>query len=71
VVLTLRGDPKAKKLLQATTTPRGEFSFRVPPTPATYVVKASLKGFKPDEKEATISGEDRLDVTLTLVPESK
>ena len=62
---------KTKKLQQAVTTPRGEFSFRVPPTAATYLVKASLKGFKPDEKEAVVAGEDHLDVTLTLVPESK
>lgn len=67
VTLSLKG----KKLQQALTTPRGEFSFRVPPTAATYLVKASFKGFKPDEKEAAVSGEDHLDVTLTLIPESK
>jgi hypothetical protein len=71
VTLTLRDDPKSKKLQQSVTTPRGEFSFQVPPTPATYIVKASLKGFRPDQKEAAVSGEARIDVTLTLVPESK
>jgi hypothetical protein len=71
VVLTLKGDPKSKKLQQAVANFRGEFAFRVPPTPATYVVKASLKGFHPEEKEAVISGEERIEVTLTLTPESK
>ena len=71
VTLTLRDDPKAKKLQQEVSNPRGEFSFQVPAAPATYLVKASLKGFHPDQKEAAISGEDRVEVTLTLVPESK
>jgi len=71
VVLMLRGDPKAKKLQQAVSSPRGEFAFRVPPEPATYVVKASAKGYQAEEKEAVISGEERVEVTLTLVPESK
>jgi hypothetical protein len=71
VTLTLQGDPKAKKLQQAITSPRGEFAFRVPPTPATYVVRASLKGFQAESKEAMVSGEERVEVTLTLTPESK
>jgi Carboxypeptidase regulatory-like domain len=71
VILTLRSGPKAKKLSQAVTSPRGEFSFRVPPDPATYVVKASFKGLQPEEKEAAVSGPVRIDVTLTLSAESK
>jgi hypothetical protein len=71
VTLTLRDDPRGKKLQQAVTTPRGEFLFRVPPRPAAYIVKAELKGFFPDEKEAAVSGEDRIEVTLTLVPKPK
>jgi hypothetical protein len=71
VTLMLRGDPKPKKLQQAVSTARGEFSFRVPPASATYIVKASLKGFKPEEKEAPVSGPERVEVTLTLEPESK
>ena len=50
---------------------RGEFSFRVSPAPASYVVKATMKGFQPAEKEASVSGEERADVTLILTPESK
>jgi len=71
VVLTLRGDPKAKKLQEELTNYRGEFLFQVPPKEAVYVVKASMKGYGPEEKEATISGEDRADVNLVLVPLNK
>jgi hypothetical protein len=62
---------KPKKLQEAVTTYRGEFSFRVPPKEATYVIKAAMKGFRPEEKEAAIAGEDRVEVNLVLIPESK
>jgi hypothetical protein len=71
VVLTLRGDPKAKKLQEVITNYRGEFLFQVPPKEAVYVVKASMKGYGPEQKEAPISGQDRVDVNLVLVPVSK
>ncbi len=61
---------KAKKL-QSISDGRGEFAFRVPPGAATYVVKASLKGFQSVEKEASVSGEERVEVTLVLPAESK
>ncbi len=70
VTLMPRGDPKSKKLQQVTNF-RGEFAFRVPPTPAAYIIKASSKGFHPEEKEASVSGEERVEVTLTLSRESK
>ena len=66
------GVPKTKaKRLQAVSDSRGEFAFRVPPGTATYVVKASLKGFQAVEKEASVSGEERVEVTLMLPAESK
>jgi hypothetical protein len=71
VVLLAANDPKARKLQEAVSNYRGEFTFRVPPRESKYVVKASLKGFRPDVKEAVISGEERIDVNLVLVPESK
>jgi hypothetical protein len=71
VVLIRKDDPKAKKLQEAVSNYRGEFAFPVPAMQATYIVRASLKGFHPDEKEALISGEERIEVTLVLVPESK
>jgi hypothetical protein len=65
------GVSKKTKKLQAASDSRGEFAFRVPPAAATYVVKASLKGFQSVEKEASVSGEERVEVTLVLPSESK
>jgi len=71
VVLMTRSDSKAKKLAQAETNYRGEFSFRVPAAQATYVLRASMKGFTTDEKNAVISGEEAIDVNLVLSPAVK
>ena len=71
VILVLRDDPKHKKLAQLETTFRGEFAFHVPATPAVYVVKASAKGYRSEEKEASVTGPDRIDLTFTLEPETK
>jgi hypothetical protein len=65
------GVSKKKKKLQSVSDGRGEFAFRVPPGPATYVVRASLKGFQSVEKETSVSGEERAEVTLVLPSESK
>ena len=70
VTLLPKDAPKGKKL-EAVSDARGEFAFRVPAGAAVYVVKAARKGFQPAEKEAAVSGEGRVDVTLTLTAESK
>jgi len=62
---------KKMKKLQSLSDRRGEFAFRVPPGAGTYVVSASLKGFQSVEKEASVSGEERVEVTLVLPAESK
>ncbi|HVO96968.1 MAG TPA: carboxypeptidase-like regulatory domain-containing protein [Bryobacteraceae bacterium] len=71
VTLVRKDDPKHKKLAQQSTTYRGEFVFHVPTAEAVYVVKASAKGYRPEEKEASVSGPDRVDLTFTLEPEPK
>jgi hypothetical protein len=71
VTLMRKDDPKHKKLAQQSTTYRGEFSIHVPSAPAVYVVKASAKGYRSDEKEASVTGPDRIDLTFTLEPETK
>ena len=70
VVLALKSAP-TKKLLQVTSSPRGEFSFRVPAGPNTYVVTATLKGFQTAGQEIEIQGQEQINATLLLVPESK
>jgi hypothetical protein len=71
VRLARRDDPKHKKLAELTTNFRGEFLVHVPATPAVYVVKASAKGFRAEEKEASVTGLDRVDLMFTLEPETK
>jgi len=67
---TSKGGAKPKKL-EVVSDARGEFAFRVAAGAGTYLVKAARKGFQPAEKEASISGEERVEVTLLLAPESK
>ena len=71
VTLVRRDDPKHKKVAEITTNFRGEFAIHVPATPAVYVVKASARGFHPEEKEASVTGLDRVELMLTLEPEKK
>jgi carboxypeptidase family protein len=70
VTLAVKDDLKTKRQ-QAVSDARGEFAFHVPVTPAIYVVRASLKGFHSEEKEAAVGGEGRVDVTFMLAAESK
>lgn len=71
VTLERRDDPKHRKLAQESTTFRGEFVFHVPSDPAVYVVKASAKGYRTEEKEASVTGPDRIDLTFSLEPQTK
>lgn len=63
--------PKKMKKIQSVSDARGEFAFRVPPGAATYIVRGSMKGFKSVESKASVSGEERVEVTLLLPTESK
>jgi len=63
--------PVKIKKLQAVSDPRGEFVFRVPPVSMRYTVRVGAKGFRAQEKSVTVQGEDRVDVTFQLEPESK
>ena len=70
VVLALKSAP-GKKLQQQISSPRGEFSFRVPAGPNTYLVTAALKGFQTAREEIEIQGQEQMNATLLLIPESK
>jgi Carboxypeptidase regulatory-like domain len=70
VVLALKSAPQ-KKLQQQTSDARGEFAFRVPPGPNTYIVTATLKGFKPAREEIEVLAVEQTNATLLLIPESK
>lgn len=70
VSLALKSAP-TKKLQHQISSPRGEFTFRVPAGPNHYLVTATLKGFQTAREEIEIQGEEQINATLLLVPESK
>jgi len=62
--------PKTKKM-EAVSNDRGEFAVHLPTGNARYIVKVTAKGYRSEQKPVTIQGEDRIDVTFQLDPESK
>jgi len=70
VVLALKSAP-TKKMQQQISSPRGEFAFRIAAGPNTYLVTATLKGFQAAREEIEIQGQEQINATLLLVPESK
>jgi hypothetical protein len=63
--------PVKTKKLQAISNSRGEFAFHVPPGAMQYTVKAAAKGYQSTQKSVSVQGEERVDVTFQLEPESK
>jgi hypothetical protein len=59
------------KKIQAVSDARGEFVFRVPPASMRYIVRVAAKGFQNAEKPVDVQGEERVEVTFQLPPESK
>ncbi len=53
------------------TDPRGEIAFRVLASVTGYTVSVSAKGLKSEQKVVSTQGEDRVDATFMLEPESK
>jgi hypothetical protein len=63
--------PAGSKKQQAATGARGEFAFRVPVAAMRYAVHAQAHGYAPQDKKVSIEGEQRVEVTFLLAPESK
>jgi hypothetical protein len=63
--------PAGSKKQAATTGARGEFAFRVPVQAMRYALHAAAKGYQPQDKQVSIEGEQRVEVTFLLAPESK
>jgi hypothetical protein len=59
------------KPIKGATDNRGEFVFRVAPSPARYIVRVRAKALKSQQKEVSVQGEGRVDATFILEPESK
>jgi hypothetical protein len=64
------GEPNIKKLT-AISDSRGEFVFRVPISARRYLVQVTHKGYSAQQKELAVEGEQRVDATFTLSPESQ
>lgn len=62
---------KKWKGLKGISDERGEFVFRVPTAAMRYSIRAMAKGYLPQQKQVSIEGEQRMDVTFQLAPESK
>jgi hypothetical protein len=63
--------PAGSKKQKASTGSRGEFAFRVPVDAMRYALHAEAHGFTPQDKKVSIEGEQRVEVTFLLSPESK
>lgn len=74
-VMLMPGEVMEKRKVRKLTvisSPRGEFTFRVPPVAAKYKVSVTCKGFVSSEKIIeTHGGEERVEATFTLSPQSK
>lgn len=70
-VLTQPPGSKRVKPRKVMTDARGEFAFRVPAGPAKYLVRASAEGYRPEERSVGVNADERVDVYMTLKPESK
>jgi hypothetical protein len=70
VILAAKAAPN-KKLQEQTSSPQGEFAFRIPPGPASYLLTATMKGFEPAIKEVEVVGQEQINKSLVLVPASK
>ncbi len=69
-IATDQVQPNIKKLT-ASSDSRGEFVFRVPTAAMQYTVRVACKGYSPQQKQVSVEGEQRVDATFTLSPESK
>ena len=70
--LTLEAAPPAKfKRIKIVTDARGEFAVRVPAAPMRYTVSVKAGGYRPDRKEVSVQGEERVELFFRLEPEPK
>ena len=76
VELTVEPAPEPKppskfKRIKTVTDARGEFAVRVPAAPMRYTVSVKARRYRPDRKEVSIQGEERVDLIFRLEPETR
>jgi hypothetical protein len=62
--------PKKSRKLKTETSPRGEFTFRVPFEKGVYTLMVAARGFARQQKRVEVQGRDRIEVTFMLAAES-
>jgi hypothetical protein len=62
--------PKLKKQKTASSL-RGEFTFRVPAREGSYTLVVKAPGYRMERKSVSISGDERVSVSILLEPEKK
>ena len=76
---TVRGDASGEPLAGAVVTltdlgratvtdARGEWVVRVPPVPAKWRVDVKIKGYRPEQRSVSVTGEQRIDLSIILEP---
>ena len=68
---TQAGKVRKPKPLKYVSDARGEFAVRLPAVPMRYTVSVKSAGFEEQEKQVTISGDERVDLFFRLEPVSK
>lgn len=63
--------PSKGQKMEAISSERGEFTFRVPPGPMHYTVTVSAKGYQTQQKSVAVEDQERVEVTFQLERESK
>ena len=56
------------KKTEAVTDSRGEWVVRVPPVPAKWRIHVKVNGYRPEERSASVEGEQRVDSSIVLEP---
>ena len=64
---TESGGGKVKKV-ETVTDARGEWVVRVPPVPAKWRVDVKIKGYRPEQRSVSVTGEQRIDLSIILEP---
>lgn len=57
--------------LDAVSSARGEFTFRVPPGPARYTISVAAKNYRAQQKSVAVQDQERVEVTFQMERESK
>jgi hypothetical protein len=63
--------PEGGKTQKTRSSPRGEFTFRVPAKPLRYTVTVKAAGFKSESKPVNVQADERVDLTFLLENEKQ